>query len=1461
VGWPEEMGIGHKFVIYGLCFSLFLQIPVPSSAIELSDLTPRTQAFLGGWERDVARLDAALRGQDVENPYDVWQLLKQKIPQMEDGPKLAVLEAQESRLLEKIWEHTINGRCLGRAVVDALVEVLKRDTSYPKDNGYNWHGMGLGEELEQLGQQFTTAGKFDRQSIQEFFITRIIPYVQTFNFPGKLQEWAPEVAPEINPELVMSKAIERIVDVRLEINMGLRGIVPYKDQVTQLQSELERLTAVDTVYDELVETRQGMESAQKKLDRDNKQVTNRRADQIRLSGLEVRLEGDSFGLYHRGELVHQFNIPVVSAAIQNGFLLFLARDRHNYENGMDNLSVVDLDYFQAALGRTAVPVFNIPFEAHGLASAITLDGDGVQVAGRNFSSQVLSLYCRQQTIFFNVAVNLLDPKLFQSSAEMVAHFVDYWNRSSELASDGMESDLNSKLGPQTPSFDELEQKLRASLEFQQNAARPQAPEVKEDIDRVAKVIPEAVVGEELKAFQESWKKSAQYQAMLRKVGANLEAQKKLTARMRLLWNRLTFPRPLGAPTIMMSMGMVAGGLLKPWKEEQRQQLKTGALSLMRHPYAKVGAVVAAGAVLANFFFPEAYTAFVHRTLETVSQTAVYAWGKTGDIGYLLKESFNTTFEGFKPLTFFQRYFSDHRTVVGLTGITGLFAAVIFIPHCIINALKVAKEIKDPQMVISDQQLEIFLKEMPPPENVLWAMVAESVDPQGAIDAAVLDQRLREHYRDRVGDIPFGQRFTSHQNQTQRRYVREVADDLVGKDENNHLTAEDHVKVKYISDHGLEGLRDPNIRPGFFSRVIGAPLKKLKACLSNGKNGHEVNIDTLGQAVGHFVMSWATFTNTLKAFTSFWWDGYFVARSFVPFLTTSPREFIISPFKALTFLVFPNYYSVSMTGYTENSFTEPTFLNGGLRPVHASLARQVVKLGARAIAPLPERVREPLAHTAAFWTGLPAFVGSAEHIQLLERFEEAIIPIERQIQAAVLDQSVNALVQFSDNPEEILKLAEEGGIQSITDDNNLITGRSRAFFHTYYSRLMQNSMRLYLEGLAQDRNLITEETLTMSQLKDRLAAACQLLTLSESRANQLVTQAAASTEIADQARSVAEEHTQVLRRTAQNLEAAVLKGFDLTKNPHLQRVATVRRQMDKPAAMARAVRASVSALIIDKPIEVIMTLLALAAINDGILNPVNQEFMGPNSFMYMSRYIWMYGLLWGSISGLVAAPGIKLMQDVQHDDDFGEQPEGKYRKGSMLRYYWKHFNAPNNTLLSNQFHNWRIAWVNMKAALVNMTVLGLIFMGRLDWDVYIIGYLLTYFTLLDGFAYKIEQAYELAIGYYLKDIPRRLQANLSVQKMYQSVLGFKRNTFNFFYKLYKDITGGWIGNFESMSTPQFGPRTLSKILTGGSTFTQSTAEFLHGIAQKTAGLPLIPHIANACEQLITNNFTDWVPPRK
>ncbi|MBP5296884.1 MAG: hypothetical protein J6Y94_06085, partial [Bacteriovoracaceae bacterium] len=637
---------------------------------------------------------------------------------------------------------------------------------------------------------------------------------------------------------------------------------------------------------------------------------------------------------------------------------------------------------------------------------------------------------------------------------------------------------------------------------------------------------------------------------MKKVDSNFQVQRKLGARVRMMWHRLTVARPYGGQTVLQALGMMAGGLARPWKAKSWQDFKNGTLTLAHHPYFRKGALLAGAALLGEFIFPEAMAHYLQSSFHLLQDFATETFSKAQDIAYLTKMAVHDSSQGMNPAVSWERYFSDGRTMMGVGFMASIGAAVVFIPHLIINLYHLSRDLKQSDLLTYDQELTDLLGP-------------------------------------KIGGV---QKFILAQNKVHQEYLKMMAQAVLHLDqteqkENDRLTYEDQLKVGFLASYGL-GQETTNHHQWWhqFSRGISRLGHKIKQTFKNTsleKGPSSAKITSLRQALLSFICSWATLTRTIKAYTSFWWDGYFTARNFVPFLTFNPKKFVISPFQAGALLWYPKYYGTSMSGYKRDLFTIPSKLNGGKQNLGEFTARHLMKAVGRSTQNLSPRLQQQILSLFNF-TGIPFIVGTKEHIELLEKFEAQIIPAERLLQQAVLNKALEALLEFSDNPRELLKLMEEGGLQRITDASQLMTARSRAFFQTYYATLMNKAEEAFLAQLAEKAELAPAQVvqeMNLSLLKDRLAEAAVHIKLSKNAAEELV-KLVATEDVAIDARAVATEACQIYQRTQQRLSYAVLEGFDLSKNSHLQRVATVRRQMEKPDAMARAVRASISTILVD-----------------------------------------------------------------------------------------------------------------------------------------------------------------------------------------------------------------------------------------------------------------------------------------
>ena len=122
--------------------------------------------------------------------------------------------------------------------------------------------------------------------------------------------------------------------------------------------------------------------------------------------------------------------------------------------------------------------------------------------------------------------------------------------------------------------------------------------------------------------------------------------------------------------------------------------------------------------------------------------------------------------------------------------------------------------------------------------------------------------------------------------------------------------------------------------------------------------------------------------------------------------------------------------------------------------------------------------------------------------------------------------------------------------------------------------------------------------------------------------------------------------------------------------------------------------------------------------------------------------------------------------------------------------------------------------------------------------------MAYGIVTNGIMWKVEQAFELAAGWFQKDIPEHLRKVPSINNYVEKKVGKSRIKFNFVYKNFENILGYLIGNFQNARVPQFGDRSLMRILTGGPTLTELINKQTTWLSEKVPGvLKVIPDLCN------------------
>jgi hypothetical protein len=680
--------------------------------------------------------------------------------------------------------------------------------------------------------------------------------------------------------------------------------------------------------------------------------------------------------------------------------------------------------------------------------------------------------------------------------------------------------------------------------------------------------------------------------------------------------------------------------------------------------------------------------------------------------------------------------------------------------------------------------------------------------------------IKDLYKDGVKPGDFKSYFIRRQNKDQAAYLQALADAEARPDtqgtEAPKFTEADNIEIeKIISEI------EKNNQSWLGGAVESIKSWKIFSKLSKS-SGSEIN--SLRGAMTHFCFSYASFTHSAYYYTKFW-NGFFGFRSF-----------IWTPTLWMTFLVFPNYYGTIMK--EAPGVVRPTQLNGGMRTLPNEAQLRFARL----------------------------FSSSRESIDQLRLFEEKIIPVEQEIMAASLKVTFQKLIEFSQTLPEISKIIEmQSKVKTITSaelDN--LTQQQRLFFRKHFDLLYEESMKKFLGGLIQSNSQINPSTdgnaglpETLSEFKEASLKLVDSLKISPDQATRIVNESATAA-VVDQATEFTETTRLNADRLQTNYEHAMLSKMDPANNRQVNRIRTTNRQVVKPKAMARAVRSMIASNIVDKPMELSLIFLCMAGIKEGILAPIQPEMFSENAWFHLSRFVFSNGFIYGVISGVLADVWMKLQMDEFNDSSFGEVPTGEDAKGSYAKWFAKKtFKNPENLWWKNQVNYFKLIWANMRAAFTTMIIVNLVTLGRFDLDSYIVGYLLVYLTPFSGFAMKLEQGFEFAASYDLKDIPERFRSHPKTQAFMAKVTGQRRITFNFFYKLYENILGNFLGNFQNMTTPELGSRAFSRAIFFGYTPTEIAVSGF----RKITGLGFLPEVTKApfryCEFLLSNRYTDFV----
>ena len=564
--------------------------------------------------------------------------------------------------------------------------------------------------------------------------------------------------------------------------------------------------------------------------------------------------------------------------------------------------------------------------------------------------------------------------------------------------------------------------------------------------------------------------------------------------------------------------------------------------------------------------------------------------------------------------------------------------------------------------------------------------------------------------------------------------------------------------------------------------------------------YEKEIQNFSQALSHFLFSFASLTQSGSFFVNFWNSGY-VMRA----LVFKPR---ILPY----IILYPRYFSVALQT-RKKSVHIPSKSNGGKDSILKILSDFVEVRGK----------------------------GINAEIRLLGKEERAskrlkrkkVLVLEKELEQKAIDWVHRSMLDaevFSSNNSRVWNRK----FQNLTDKAILKEAlKDRSYLYWAYKLYMDR----FVVQAVQDARY---EELGFQKWYEEVSA-------TENFKQELET-------IKEEAIQKTKRGLYHWENFLMRYEMRALKSVSPDNSMAFERFNEVKVQMKKPLAMARAIRSTVASILVDRPIELVFLLFFVAGVEGDLVRPIHQEMNGPNSLFYLSKYHFFSGYLHGMITGFLYETWMKLQYDARldHTGVFSNVPKGDDKRLRFRDYYLTNLNSEDNTWWKNQWYISKLAWANMGVATLSYAGSQLLYLGRVDLDLYFAGYLMFFFSPFAGIFAKLENAFEKSANWVLRDIPERYHRHPSVVKYSERAQARLRFRYNLWFAIYENSVEYLISNLKSMESDIFGSRGFSRWLLGGATFTELAVNQL----DKAEKVPWLEKPARFCRELFTKNYTDW-----
>ena len=1187
-------------------------------------------------------------------------------------------------------------------------------------------------------------------------------------------------------------------------------------------------------------------------------------------------ERTSFRFSFHDEVVQTFSQNIEWLVFFGGYLVFLEAPKVSQSKAL--LSFIDLRYFEQAIGKTGLPLFQIPihYKTTGMNPSSFLtpevltvkesaEGESLlQINNLELSERQIQFLSSLQQLNFNTTVSLLKGDNSQIAQAYLKEIIDNYSENlsgPDFTLDPAAQKISLDTKQMTLKLLENRRKIGSAENLSGNYG--QLNKLSIQLDDQSKTSQE---------FKDNLAQDRNFQAEVSKTYQRVSQKRSFWNRRFAFLNYLTTPQPLGSPEITKSLGLIANSvsLKKDTVKNRFEAFKEGLNQLL---YPKKNRLILSSGVLlgAGAIAPA-----------EVSNLALFAVSSVSDwiaqFGELISVTGSYTFAWVNPDTIYQTYFKGEAFSHFLTGLTALFGATLITIgslHFSINTGYLIKNIKlepvDESQNKVRQKFSQFISYMNRSRSDFFQALGNAEKKKLGVEASIGFDGVDTHFLFRTtNNLSYlYQALDSSETSLSLEFILKKGEvttvlDFIKKTEasQSDLNPENQITLKVngssavfinidpetklktffdaetnklASDISLsldlsgedlhisgvlqntEFTNSENLKVENLLKEIQKENKKRRSLLKEKEPLSENEIRTLSQALGELSLGYSSWSKTF-GFLGLSWNWFFIGRH----VATRP---VLLP-KVL-------YYSKYFKTRTEGHI--PSVYNGGKQN---------------------------------------RFTRSLSQVQLgfknMKEFEEHVKEIEKAILKEVNAQAYLAVVKEAgaESKADLTALSPELNVRDIESK------KLKIFYGLYQRELFEESVRAYLSRKEGGNAIFDSEAflnqsdsqLKKERLRDFIENPDILKTPAPNKIRSLVELTAKEQEIAQKSRLAADNLiTGFLKRVNLALENTAKNNLDPKVSPQMQRSAVSKKLLNDPESLARATRQQINYFLIDKPIEVLYTFIFLAGVDQGILKILHDQAFTEEAWFHLGRYA-----IWGNffaelILDVLGGVWFKTQIDARLEETqgFDVLPNKEEVKKGFLSWIKKQFLSKDNSWWENQKYVIKIVHANLLPATILMGIVWAATLGRFDIELFLAGYLIHIVTPFKGLQLKIENTFEKATGYAYKHLiekgvdlsgkDKKLIFHPKIKEYHLKESYKLRRKVNYILALFYNNPVENILQIFSATHTSIGSFSLVRLFTPGTELpTQYWSNFMSFLESKEI---LSSDFAEKCKSIFSNNRPD------